>query len=32
MNDVRLDAQQVPARAELLLTTELGDEELLAIP
>ena len=32
MNDVRLDAQQVSARAELLLTAELGDVELLAIP
>ena len=26
MNDVRLDAQQVPARAELLLTAELGED------
>ena len=32
MNDVRLDLQQVPARAELLLTAELADEALLAIP
>ena len=32
MNDVRLDAQQVPARAELPLAAKLGDEELLAIP
>ena len=26
MNDVRLDPQQVPARAELLLAAELGEE------
>ena len=26
MNDVRLDPQQVPARAELLLAAELGDD------
>ena len=32
MNDVRLDLQQVPAPAELLLAAELGDEELQAIP
>ena len=32
MNDVQLDLQQVPARAELLLAAELGDEELQAIP
>ena len=32
MNDVRLDLQQVPAPAELLLAAELGDIELLAIP
>ena len=32
MNDVRLDPRQVPAQAELLLATELGDVELLAIP
>ena len=32
MNDVRLDLQQVAARAELRLAAELGDEELLAIP
>ena len=32
MNDVWLEPQQVPARAELLLAAELGDEELQAIP
>ena len=32
MNDGRLDARQVPARAELQLAAELGDVELLAIP
>ena len=26
MNDVRLDPQQVPARAELLLAAELGED------
>ncbi len=26
MNDVRLDPQQIPARAELLLVTELGED------
>ena len=26
MNDVRLDPEQVPARAELLLAAELGEE------
>ena len=32
MRDVRLDLQQVPARAELPLVAALGDEEPLAIP
>ena len=32
MRDVRLDLQQVPARAELSLVAALGDEEPLAIP
>ena len=32
MNDVQLDLQQVPARAELRLAADLGDEELKAIP
>ena len=32
VGDVRLDAQQPVAQAELLLAAELGDVELLAIP
>ena len=32
MSDARLDSRQVPARTELLLAAELGDEDLLAIP
>ena len=32
ISDVRLDLQQVPARAELLLAAALGDIELQAIP